>query len=209
MDQPKTKQIAILHFIYDRQLLTGYSPTVREIATGVNLSAPSTVHGHIQRLIKKGFLIKDPAKPRALEITPAGLATLGVPVSEEPPLFTDDETLTTVTETTTTPILQNYSTLPANFGQTTNDLFTFQLHGNDMTAIGMLDGDWLLVKPQTFANSGDIVVAQVDNLTYVRRFISEGTLYRLQPENTQLTAIVTDHIDIQGVVVSLYRPIIN
>lgn len=209
MDQPKTKQTAILRFIYDRQLITGYSPTIREIAAGVNLSAPSTVHGHIQRLIKKGFLLKDPAKPRALEITSAGLAALDITVPEETMSLSDEPLLESSNADDIIPQLQNYGTLPANFGQTIDNVFTFQLHSNDMTAIGMLDGDWLLVTPQTVAANGAIVVAQVDEVTYVRRLFIEGNLYRLQPENPQLTAVVTDHITIQGVVVSLYRPIIN
>lgn len=72
------KQMAVLSFIHKQVDAHGYPPTVREICGAVGLSSTSTVHGHINRLIKKGYLKKDPSKPRALEITPAGLEVLGI-----------------------------------------------------------------------------------------------------------------------------------
>lgn len=65
----ETKQLEILRYIYDTVEHRGFPPTVREICTAVNLSSTSTVHGHLARLERKGLLIKDATKPRALEIT--------------------------------------------------------------------------------------------------------------------------------------------
>ena len=74
----KNKQMAVLSYIHKQVDEHGYPPTVREICSAVGLSSTSTVHGHITRLIEQGFLRKDSAKPRALEITPKGLDLLGV-----------------------------------------------------------------------------------------------------------------------------------
>ena len=74
----ESKQMAVLRFIYERVNEKGYPPTVREIGEAVDLSSTSTVHGHISRLEKKGYIQKDPTKPRAIEVTPAGFEALGV-----------------------------------------------------------------------------------------------------------------------------------
>lgn len=67
-----TKQLEILRYIYDTVDHRGFPPTVREICAAVKLSSTSTVHGHLARLERKGLLIKDATKPRALEITDEG-----------------------------------------------------------------------------------------------------------------------------------------
>lgn len=77
-NDPQSKQYQILHFIWERVNHRGYPPTVREIGEAVHLSSTSTVHGHISRLEKKGYLVKDPSKPRALELTESGLDVLGM-----------------------------------------------------------------------------------------------------------------------------------
>ena len=78
-----SKQMAVLSYIHQQVATHGYPPTVREICKAVGLSSTSTVHGHINRLIKKGYLQKDPSKPRALEITPAGMDVLGIAPKQE------------------------------------------------------------------------------------------------------------------------------
>ena len=72
------KQLEVLAFIHQQVTNQGYPPTIREICDAVGLSSTSTVHGHINRLIKRGYLQKDPAKPRALEITQEGLSAIGI-----------------------------------------------------------------------------------------------------------------------------------
>ena len=69
----ETRQLEVLKYIYEQVELKGYPPTVREIGKAVDLSSTSTVHGHLARLEKKGLILRDPAKPRAIELTPEGL----------------------------------------------------------------------------------------------------------------------------------------
>ena len=82
------KQIAVLSCIYKHVKDHGYPPTVREICGTVGLSSTSTVHSHLNNLIKEGYLQKDPSKPRALEITKQGLDLLGIePEQKEIPMI--------------------------------------------------------------------------------------------------------------------------
>ena len=76
----ESKQIQVLRFIHEAQSENGYPPTVREIGEAVGLSSSSTIHGHIERLVKKGYLLKDASKPRAraIEVTDIGLEMLGI-----------------------------------------------------------------------------------------------------------------------------------
>ena len=78
----ESKQTEILQYIYDTVEDRGFPPTVREICSAVNLSSTSTVHGHIARLERKGFLLKDATKPRAIEVTKKGREELGIKPKE-------------------------------------------------------------------------------------------------------------------------------
>ena len=69
----ETRQLEVLKYIYEQVELKGYPPTVREIGKAVDLSSTSTVHGHLARLEKKGLILRDPTKQRAIELTPEGL----------------------------------------------------------------------------------------------------------------------------------------
>ena len=74
----ETRQLEVLKYIYEQVELKGYPPTVREIGKAVDLSSTSTVHGHLARLEKKGLILRDPTKPRAIELTPEGLEKIGI-----------------------------------------------------------------------------------------------------------------------------------
>ncbi len=72
------KQHEILAFIHEEVSGRGYPPTVREICDATGLASTSTVHGHLARLEKHGYIVRDPAKPRAIEVTNNGLDKLGI-----------------------------------------------------------------------------------------------------------------------------------
>ena len=84
--QTETRQIEVLRYIHEQVTRKGYPPTVREIGEAVNLSSTSTVHGHLARLEKKGFILRDPTKPRAIELTDLGLDQIGIKPSTIPML---------------------------------------------------------------------------------------------------------------------------
>ncbi|PWG00714.1 transcriptional repressor LexA [Levilactobacillus bambusae] len=199
-----SKQMAILDFIWKRVNEVGYPPTVREICDAVSLSSTSTVHGHLARLEKKGFLHKDPTKPRALEITTAGMAELGVKEKQEmiPVLgtVTAGEPILAVQEAT------DYFPIPPEFDNSSDDLFMLTIRGESMINIGILSGDEVIVRRQQSADNGDIVIAMTEeNEATCKRFFKEADHYRLQPENDTMAPIILKQVAILGKVVGLYR----
>ncbi|WP_413627410.1 transcriptional repressor LexA [Fructilactobacillus vespulae] len=201
-----TKQTDILRFIFDNVKEHGYPPTVREIGKKVGLSSTSTVHGHLARLEKKGYLYKDPTKPRALEVTSEGVAFLGIPIentNKEMPLLgtvAAGEPILAVQEAT------DYFPIPDNLSRQADSLFMLTISGNSMINIGILDGDQIIVRRQSSANNGEVVVAMNDDgEATCKRFFKESDHFRLQPENDELAPIILTKCTILGKVVGLYR----
>lgn len=198
-----SKQLEVLSYIHSQVEEKGYPPTVREICSAVGLSSTSTVHGHINRLIKKGFLQKDPTKPRALEITPAGLDVLGVkPHQDKMPLLgvvAAGQPILAVQDAT------DYFPIPPTIPDK-DELFMLQIQGTSMINIGILNGDKVIVRRQNTADNGDIVIAMTDeNEATCKRFFKEKDHYRLQPENDTMAPIILKSVKILGKVVGLYR----
>lgn len=198
----ETKQLEILQYIYDTVDHRGFPPTVREICAAVGLSSTSTVHGHLSRLERKGLLIKDATKPRALEITaegkkelgikPTTIPIVGVVAAGQPILAVED--------------IEDYFPLPPDLKNDAGELFMLKIHGNSMINAGILNGDSVIVKKQSTANNGEIVVAMTEeNEATVKRFFKENGHYRLQPENDSMSPIILSEVKILGKVVSLYR----
>ena len=197
------KQTAVLNYIHKQVAAQGYPPTVREICAAVGLSSTSTVHGHINRLIKKGYLKKDPEKPRALEITPEGLSFLGIePKQNQIPLLgivAAGEPILAEQDAT------DFFPIPPTINDH-DDLFMLQIQGTSMINMGILDGDKVIVRRQNTANNGDVVIAMTsDNEATCKRFFKEESYYRLQPENDTMDPIILDHVTILGKVVGLFR----
>ncbi|WP_125579795.1 transcriptional repressor LexA [Levilactobacillus cerevisiae] len=200
----ESKQIAVLRFIWERVNAKGYPPTVREIGEAVALSSTSTVHGHIARLVKKGMLVKDPTKPRALEVTPIGLEELGVHEEQTriPVLgtVTAGEPILAVQEAT------DYFPVPPEFENDDDELFMLTIRGESMINIGILNGDQVIVRRQQSADNGDIVIAMTEeNEATCKRFFKEADHFRLQPENDTMAPIILNHVSILGRVVGLFR----
>ena len=197
------KQLEVLAFIHQHVQDQGYPPTIREICDAVGLSSTSTVHGHINRLIRRGFLQKDPAKPRALEITPEGLAAIGIrPHQNEIPLLGDvaaGQPILAIEDAT------DYYPVPPTI-QDNDDLFMLTIRGNSMINMGILNGDKVIVRKQDTAKNGDIVIAMNDdNEATCKRFFKENGHYRLQPENDTMAPIILDRVTVLGKVVGLFR----
>lgn len=203
MTRGSNKQFEVLSYIHSQVEAKGYPPTVREICAAVNLSSTSTVHGHINRLIKKGYLQKDPTKPRALEITPSGLDVLGIkPHQHEMPLLgvvAAGQPILAVQDAT------DYFPIPPTLPDK-DELFMLQIQGTSMINIGILNGDKVIVRRQSTADNGDIVIAMTDeNEATCKRFFKEDGHYRLQPENDSMAPIILKSVKILGKVVGLYR----
>lgn len=200
MQRPRgDNQQRILDFIKTEIQNKGYPPSVREIANAVGLKSTSTVHGHLQRLEKRGLLHRDAMKPRAMEVVGdpnfvrnsttavpvVGQVTAGVPILAEENL---DE----------------YVSIPeVMLGE--GEHFILHVHGDSMIDAGILDGDFIIVRRTSEAVNGEIVVAMIDDSATVKRFFKEGNRFRLQPENKTMAPIYADEVTVLGKVVSLYR----
>lgn len=197
-----TKQLEILRYIYDTVDHRGFPPTVREICAAVKLSSTSTVHGHLARLERKGLLIKDATKPRALEITDEGKKELGIKPKRIPVIgvVAAGHPILAVQD------IDEYFPLPPDLENDAGELFMLKIHGESMINAGILNGDNVIVKKQNTANNGEIVVAMTDeNEATVKRFYKEKDHYRLQPENDTMAPIILPEVTILGKVVGLYR----
>lgn len=198
----ENRQIEILKFIHTRVTEKGYPPTVREIGEAVQLSSTSTVHGHLSRLEKKGLILRDPTKPRAIELTASGLEKidvqpafipmLGVVTAGEPILAVEDAS--------------DFFPIPPDLANSTGSLFMLTIRGESMINAGILDGDQVIVRKQQSAQNGDIVIAMTDeDEATCKRFYKEKNYIRLQPENDYLEPIILPDVTILGLVVGLYR----
>ncbi len=192
-------QEKILAFIKQEVREKGYPPSVREICEAVSLKSTSTVHGHLQRLEKKGLLHRDEMKPRAIEV-------LGEEEPETPPVVTVP-LLGEVAAGVPIPAEQEYLEmlpLPESFVGS-GEHFILNVRGSSMIDIGILDGDMVVVRRQETADNGEIVVAMIDGEATVKRFYRENGGFRLQPENAAMEPILTDHVIILGKVTALLR----
>ena len=200
--QTETRQIEVLRYIHEQVSQKGYPPTVREIGEAVQLSSTSTVHGHLARLEKKGFIQRDPTKPRAIELTKQGLAKIGVKPSTIPVLgvVTAGEPILAVEDAS------DFFPIPPNLSSEDGSLFMLTIRGESMINAGIFSGDTVLVQRQSDARNGDMVVALVGDSATVKTFYKEDGYYRLQPENDSMDPILV-HGDIQilGKVFGVFR----
>jgi repressor LexA len=200
------RQRQVLEFIDAEVRRRGYPPSVREIGEAVGLSSSSTVHAHLAALQDKGYLRRDPTKPRAIEITlepDSGLAVERRPVRHVP-LIGDVAAGTGVLAAEN---IEETVPLPQDF---TGDgqLFMLRVRGDSMIDAGILDRDYVVVRRQDTADNGDVVVAGIpgDEAT-VKTFMRRKGRIVLRPENAQLEEMVFDAADVAvyGKVVTVLR----
>ncbi|SEM83498.1 transcriptional repressor LexA [Paenibacillus sp. OV219] len=204
MSKLSNRQQAILEFIKTEVREKGYPPSVREIGEAVGLASSSTVHGHLDRLEKKGLIRRDPTKPRAIEIldgdeiVPFPLAISKVPVIGK---------VTAGVPITATENIEDYFPLPADrVGDDT--VFILNVIGESMIEAGIHNGDYVIVRQQQTANNGDIVVAMTEeDEATVKTFYKEKDHIRLQPENSTMEPIRLRNVSILGKVIGLFRDI--
>ncbi|GAA5345625.1 transcriptional repressor LexA [Planifilum fimeticola] len=205
MSKLSPRQQAILNYIKKEVEEKGYPPSVREIGEAVGLASSSTVHGHLSRLEKKGFIRRDPTKPRAIEILDRPMTerraetdTVMVPLVGK---VTAGEPITAVEN------IDEYIPLPKKMVGNGKH-FILSVQGDSMINAGILDKDYVIVRQQPTADNGDIVVAMTpDEEATVKRFYKEKDYVRLQPENDLMEPILLPRVTILGKVVGLIRHI--
>ena len=207
MTKLSKRQEAILDFIKDQVTEKGYPPSVREIAQAVGLASSSTVHGHLSRLEQKGFIRRDPTKPRAIAILNSNEEFDSIPRVEAlyAPVIgkvTAGEPITAIEN------IEEYVPVPAHLATSEDDLFVLNVQGESMIEAGILDGDRVIVRKQQTAQNGEIVVAMTeDEEATVKRFFKEKDYIRLQPENATMQPIIVRNVAILGKVIGLFREI--
>jgi repressor LexA len=198
------RQNSILEFIKNEVRDKGYPPSVREIGEAVGLASSSTVHGHLDRLEKKGLIRRDPTKPRAIEIlSEDDEAVFGLASSvRQIPLVGK---VTAGLPITATENIEEYFPLPVNMVGD-QPVFMLSVMGDSMIEAGIHDGDYVIVRQQPNAVNGDIVVAMTEeNEATVKTFYKERDHIRLQPENSSMEPIRLPNVSILGKVIGLIR----
>lgn len=199
------RQQAIIDFIKKEVKTKGYPPSVREIGDAVGLASSSTVHGHLNRLEKKGYIRRDPTKPRAIEVldrtdedaAPKQESVL-LPVIGK---VTAGEPITAVEN------IEEYLPVPKRMAAG-EEAFILNVVGESMINAGILDGDQVIVRKQETAENGEIIVAMTeDGEATVKRFFKERDHIRLQPENPTMEPIIVKNCTILGKVVGVIRTI--
>ncbi|HEY0828112.1 MAG TPA: transcriptional repressor LexA [Bacilli bacterium] len=205
MTKISNRQQAIMDFIKDEVREKGYPPSVREIGEAVGLASSSTVHGHLDRLEKKGLIRRDPTKPRAIEIMghDNGASLFSLSVSKVPIVGR----VTAGVPIMATENIEDYFPLPNHFvGDHT--VFMLNVIGDSMIEVGIHDKDYVIVRQQSTANNGEIVVAMTeDDEATVKTFYKEKDHFKLQPENSALQPILLKKVTILGKVIGIFRDI--
>jgi repressor LexA len=202
------RQREIYDFILAYARRHGYPPTVREIGAEVGLASPSTVHVHLSKLEQAGYLRRDPTKPRALELVgredaPAPESGRVVPLL---PLVGD---IAAGSPLLAVENVEDYLAVPEPLAKG-EDEFLLRVRGDSMIQAGIMSGDYVVVRRQQTAASGDVVAALVGEdegagEATVKTFYRDNGRIRLQPENDELEPLYPEHVQILGKVVGLFR----
>ena len=207
MKKSEQRQNDILEFMKKTIAEKGYSPTVREICSALNIKSTSTVHSDIKALEDKKLVKKDPAKPRtvlpvkneyvsapAAPIDTVSLPVIGRVAAGEPILAEQN--------------IVDEMPMPSRFVGSGNN-FILTVHGDSMVNVGINDGDYLIVQESHEASNGEIVVALVnddfESGATVKRFFRESDHIRLQPENDYMDPIIAHDVTIVGKVKGVFR----
>jgi repressor LexA len=209
MDTLKPREKQILEFMKGQIARKGYPPTVREINAALGIKSTSTTHKDIERLEQKGYIRKDPSKPRAIMITdPTGAGAEGGSGAERRDVI-DIPLVGRVAAgepITSEQNIEEFVPIPAAYVKGEN--FMLRVHGDSMIDAGILDGDLILVRSQPTAENGDIVVAMIDGFeseATVKTFYKEDGHVRLQPQNSSMSPIVVNDVTVLGKVRGVFR----
>lgn len=213
----KEREQKILNYMKEEIRTKGYPPTVREICSALNIKSTSTAHKDIESLVRQGFLVKDPSKPRALMVVDpnsgrhdgekSAIADSASSVRED---IIDIPVVGRVAAGT--PILaeeniEDSFPIPARFASAGTN-YMLRVKGESMIEAGIMDGDLILVQEAQTANNGEIVVAMINGFeseATVKTFYKEKDHIRLQPENSTMSPILVRDVTILGKVKGVFR----
>jgi repressor LexA len=195
------RQKEIFDFIGKYAAKYGYPPTVREIGKAVGLHSSSTVHAHLANLEKIGLLRRDPTKPRAMELLVdkakkamrrPGLPLVGEVAAGQPVLAEER--------------IEEYLEVPDVIGGESGD-YVLRVKGDSMRDAGILEGDYVVVRPAEVVDDGEIVVAVIEDEATVKRFYQEPDRVRLEPANDAYKPIRSKSVQLLGKVIGVFRKV--
>ena len=206
------RQRQTLRFIADTVSARGYPPSVREIGEALGLASSSTVHSHLQTLQRKGYLKIDPTKPRALEVlfdSDTGLAAERRPARSVPMLGRIAAGVPILAEEQ----VEDVYPMPADLvGEGT--VFMLEVAGDSMIEAGILDGDYVIIRQQPTAHSGEIVAAMIPSEhdsgaeATVKTLRHRGSAMMLEPANETMEPFqAPPGTQILGKVVAVFRKV--
>ncbi|GAC1327413.1 MAG: transcriptional repressor LexA [Mycobacteriales bacterium] len=217
------RQRRVLEVIRDSVERRGYPPSVREIGEAVGLTSTSSVSHQLAMLQRKGFLRRDPNRPRAVDVRLPGETAAAVLAADNAAEGMDDEAARRAAQPTPAyvpvlgriaaggPILAEQAVedvfpLPRELvGEGT--LFLLKVVGDSMIDAAIADGDWVVVRQQPVADNGDIVAAMIDGEATVKTFRRRDGHVWLLPHNPAYSPIDGDEATILGRVVTVLRKV--
>jgi len=195
------RQQQVLDFINRCIAERGYPPTMREIGNHMGIRSTNGVNDHLKALERKGYLVRDDMKSRALRPVAGSGQWVDVPivgqVAAGMPLLAVENVEDTVR-------------VDRFFIGPSREVFALRVTGESMIEDGIFDGDYIFVRKQISANTGDIVVAMIEGEATVKRFYPEGDRIRFQPANESMDPIYVSKdefrsVDLLGVVIGVFR----
>ncbi len=202
-----SKQVMILEFIKEQIALKGYPPSVRETCTAVGLKSTSTVHSHLNKLEKQGYIRRDATKPRAIEVLDSNKIEDAFGRKQEILQLPLVGQITAGAPILARQNIEEYIPLPANLVKG-SDNFILKVKGDSMVNAGILNGDYVIVDRKHSASNSEIVVALIHKeYATVKRFEQDEDIVRLRPENDFMESIVLNAKDVEviGIVTGVFR----
>lgn len=202
------RQQEILDYIEQLVRTTGYPPSIRQIGTALGISSTNGVRAHLTALEKKGYIHRSLRTSRGIAMLDRVKRVISATTQEAVSI----PILGRVTAGMPILAVENHDghlTLDPSLVKG-DDVFALRVEGDSMIEAGILDGDYVLVRPQQGANNGDIVVALLeDDEVTVKRFYREADGIRLQPENARLAPLCVPDVSICGKVTGVIRTAVH
>ncbi|MFI5864612.1 transcriptional repressor LexA [Streptomyces sp. NPDC051546] len=203
------RQHRVIEVIRDSVQRRGYPPSMREIGQAVGLSSTSSVAHQLMALERKGFLRRDPHRPRAYEVRGSDMPSVqatdpaGRPVASYVPLV---GRIAAGGPILAEEAVEDFFPLPRRLVGD-GELFLLKVVGDSMIEAAICDGDWVAVRRQPVAENGDIVAAMLDCEATVKRFKREDGHVWLLPHNQVFEPISGDDATILGIVTAVMRKV--
>lgn len=205
------RQQQVLDFICGCVEERGFPPTLREIGQHMGISSTNGVNDHLKALERKGYLVREGLKSRALRpvdmpsgkgAAPAVANTVELPVigrvAAGAPILAQEN------------VVDRLRIDPSMVGGGTSELFALVVHGESMIEAGILDGDYVFVRKRSTASAGEMVVVMIEGEATCKFFFRDRDAIRLEPANASMGPIIVHasdarQVEVVGKVVGVYR----